>query len=80
MPQRRADIRRQVVVLVLLVLAVDAVAIALFYLLGLDEASTGVKLGFTALWTVATLAVVLTGLTRIRQARVRRHPPPDDRP
>ncbi|HEU5041113.1 MAG TPA: hypothetical protein VFT84_09850 [Gemmatimonadales bacterium] len=59
------------------VLAVDAVFIVGYYLLGMRTRPGGLVLGYTAAWTVATLAVVLRGLTRVRAERVRRaHRPP----
>lgn len=57
--------------LVVSVLAVDAAAIAVYYLSGLDQAGTRTRIVFTIVWTVATLLVVLLGLTRIRATRLR---------
>ena len=59
-------------VLVGLVLAVDALFIAGYFLAGVPGRADGFKLGYTAAWTVATLLVVLRGLTRLRAERVRR--------
>ena len=70
----RASLRREVLGLVLSVAALDAVCIALYFLAGLRHASDGVKVGFTALWTLATLGVVIRGLSRIRAARIHRKP------
>ncbi|MBA3258055.1 MAG: hypothetical protein H0T68_01145 [Gemmatimonadales bacterium] len=64
--------RREVLVLVGLVLAVDLVFIAGFYLARLGRATGAVKIGYTVLWTAVTLLVVLRGLGRIRAERVRR--------
>jgi|1185.fasta_scaffold329793_2 hypothetical protein len=66
----REGLRREVFVLVALVLAVDLVFIAAYFLAGLRGASDPVKLGFTVLWTLANLAVVMRGLTRLRKARL----------
>jgi len=55
---------------VALVLAVDAIAIGAYFLAGLGHADPGTRLAFTVLWMVATLLVVLVGLTRIRRARL----------
>ena len=63
--------RREVLILVGLVLAVDAAFIAVYYLANLSRASGALKLGYTALWTGATLLVVLRGLARIRAERIR---------
>jgi hypothetical protein len=65
----REGLRREVIVLVGLVLAVDLVFGGVYFLAGLRSASDAVKLGFTVLWTLATLALVLRGLTRLRKAR-----------
>jgi hypothetical protein len=63
--------RRELLILVLLVVAVDAVFISLYYAAGVAHAGGGLKLGFTIVWTGATLAVVIRGLTRVRAARGR---------
>lgn len=69
-------LRREVLVLVGLVLAVDAVFVAGYLLAGVARAPDGVKLAYTAGWTVATLLVVLRGLTRVRAERLRRRHQP----
>jgi putative Mn2+ efflux pump MntP len=63
-------VKREALVLVALVLAVDAVFIALYFGAGIERAADRVKIAFTLVWTVITLAVVIRGLTRIRSARV----------
>jgi hypothetical protein len=65
------SVRREVLGLVGLVLVVDAIFAATYFLAGIGRATDGAKLAFTAVWTVATLLVVVRGLTRIRRARVR---------
>lgn len=65
-------LKREVLVLVALVLAVDAAFVGLYYLAGLSRAGAPVKLAFTAGWTVVSLVVVLRGLGRIRAERARR--------
>jgi hypothetical protein len=55
---------------VVLVLAVDAIAIGTYFLAGLARAAPGTRLAFTVIWMVATLLAVLVGLTRIRRARL----------
>jgi len=62
--------KREALVLVGLVLAVDALFIAVYFGAGIERASDSVKVGFTVIWTVVNLAVVIRGLTRIRAARV----------
>jgi hypothetical protein len=70
MPGPRADrLRREVVLLVVLVVLVDALFIGGYALAGLAAASGGARLIYTLAWTGATLAVVLRGLTRIRAIR-----------
>jgi hypothetical protein len=70
MPGPRADrLRREVALLVVLVVLVDALFIGGYALAGLAAASGGVKLLYTLGWTAATLAVVLRGLIRIRAIR-----------
>jgi hypothetical protein len=64
-------LRREVLVLLGLVLGADAVFIAAFFLFRLADRSSGVRLGFTAGWTVVTLAIALRSLVRIRAARLR---------
>ena len=68
-------IRREVLGLVVLVLVVDAIFAAAYFLAGVARAADGTKLLFTAVWTVVTLVVVVRGLGRIRRARVRPTPP-----
>ena len=59
-------------VLVGLVLAVDALFIAGYYLAGVTRRPAGIKAGYTAAWTLAVLLVVLRGLARVRAERLRR--------
>jgi hypothetical protein len=72
MADDRAALRREVVALVLLVVLIDAVFIAAYVGARLAWAGSGLKLGFTILWTGVTLLVVLRSLGRIRAARLRR--------
>ena len=53
------------------ILLVDAAAIGSYYLVGMETRSAGVRLGFTIAWVVATLAVVVPRLQRIRGHRTR---------
>jgi hypothetical protein len=66
----REPVRREVVTLIVLVVGVDLLFIASYFLAGLPAASGAVKLGFTVLWTLATLGLVVRGLTRVRRARL----------
>jgi len=67
-------IRREVLTLVGLVVLIDLVFIAAYFLGGIDHSSDQMKLVFTVVWTAITLIVVLRGLLRIRQARLSRDP------
>lgn len=69
------SVRREALSLVGLVLAVDLVFVALYFLTRLQRAPDGAKVAFTAVWTLLTLAVVLRGLTRIRASRAPRGGP-----
>jgi hypothetical protein len=75
MPPPVPDIRRLLLRLVLRVLAVHAIAIALYYAAGLTRAGQDVRIAFVTVWMVLTLAVVLPSLLRIRRSRR----PPRDR-
>ena len=68
---RRRAVRRHLVVMLLLVGVVDAVAVAAWFLVGLRGRSGGVQVLFTIVWTVATLAVVVVSLRKIREAQRR---------
>jgi hypothetical protein len=65
-------LRREVLVLIVLVVLVEAGFICLAILSGLRHGPPAIKLGFTVVWTVVTLVIVLRGLTRIRAARAGR--------
>jgi hypothetical protein len=63
--------RRELAVLVGLVIAVDVLAVGVWLLAGIRHASPQVQLGFTVAWTLATLAVVVVSLRKIRLLRRR---------
>jgi hypothetical protein len=65
-------VRREVLILVGLVVVIDLVFIAAYFLGGIDQSSDQMKLLFTAVWTAITLVVVLRALLRIRRVRVPR--------
>ncbi len=67
-----SEVRSAFVRLVVSVVVLDAVALAAWYGLGVEHASERTRLVFTGTWTAATLVVVLTGLGRVRAARIRR--------
>ena len=57
--------------MVLAVVVLDVIALALKSRLLVDAWPAQRRLVFTAVWMVATLAIVATSLARIRAARVR---------
>ncbi|MBA3317582.1 MAG: hypothetical protein H0T50_05760 [Gemmatimonadales bacterium] len=63
--------KRELFLLLASVLMVDALFIAGFFLFQIDAARHPVKIGYTAVWTVVTLLVVLRSLARIRTMRRR---------
>ena len=65
----RSPAYRHLVTMVVGVVALDALALGVYYLAGVRDGSPELRTAFTAAWTVATLAVVGTGLRRIRRAR-----------
>ena len=67
-------VRREVLILVGLVVLIDLIFIAAYILGGIDRSTDQMKLLFTVVWTVITLVVVLRGLLRIRRARVPKRP------
>ena len=67
----RNALRRAVLELVVLVVLVDVVFVAIYYGADLAHTARSVTLGYTVLWTAATLAVVLRGLGRVRAERLR---------
>jgi hypothetical protein len=71
-----AGLKRELLLLVLIVLLIDAGFVALYLLTPLRWAGGTLKLGYTALWTGITLLVVLRGLGRIRALRVGRRGQP----
>jgi hypothetical protein len=68
---RRREMRRHLLVLIALVAAVDALAIAIWFLAGLRGRSGTVQLFFAIAWTVATLGVVVVSMRKIREAQGR---------
>jgi len=63
------DSRKLLFTMVLLVLALHAVAIGVYYGLDIARRPNQVQTTFVATWTVATLAIVLVYMKRIRQIR-----------
>ena len=70
-PAARA-MRRHLLEMIGLVIALDAVTIGIYYAVGMKGRPAKVQLAFTAVWTVLTLLVVLRGMGRVRAARLAR--------
>ncbi len=66
-----SDTRREVLRLVVSVMLVDAAAIAVFLIARLGEGPARARIIFAVVWTLVTLVVVLAGLARVRETRVR---------
>jgi hypothetical protein len=69
MVERADRVRREITVLIGLVLLVDAIFIGGYFVAGIFRAVTGVKVAFVVVWTLVTLAVALRSLARIRSIR-----------
>ncbi len=67
-----SGLRREVLLLITLVLALDAVFVGIYFLGNVRSASDAAKAVFTAVWTLSTLVLALRGLSRIRSVRLRR--------
>jgi hypothetical protein len=64
--------KRELLLLLATVLAVDALFIAGSFLFHLAAAGDAAKIGYTAAWTAVTLLLVLRALTRMRALRRQR--------
>lgn len=62
--------RSELLRLVIGVLVVDILAIGTYAFGGFSSASPRTRIAFAAVWTIATLLVVLIGLRRLREARM----------
>jgi len=67
-----SGLKREVLLLIGLVLALDAGFVAIYFLGDVRSASDSAKVVFTAVWTLAILAIAIRGLSRIRSARLRK--------
>lgn len=65
----RTPAQRELLRFVLTVLALEVVAIGIFYAADIESAPGGTRRAYMLIWTAASLVVVLTGLQRIRRAR-----------
>jgi hypothetical protein len=63
-------IRKEVLWLVAWVVALDGLFGAVYFLGHVSGGSDAAKLGFTAVWTLAILIIVIRSLSRIRSARL----------
>ena len=75
MADPKREIRKQLMVMVALILIIDAIAIAIFRRMGIEDAPRDRKTLFTGVWTLLSAIVVINGLYRIRVARNRRGRP-----
>jgi hypothetical protein len=66
-----SDTRREVLRLVVSVMLVDAAAIAVFFIARLGDGPARARIIFAVVWTLVTLVVVLAGLARVRETRIR---------
>ncbi len=65
------ELRRLLLRMVLAVVAVHAVAIGLYHALEIERRPQRTRNVFVVAWTLATLPVVLVGMTSIRKVRLR---------
>jgi hypothetical protein len=61
--------RKLLLSMVVLVVALDAVAIGTYFAFGLSQRPNQVQMAFTVIWVMITLAIVFVYLHRIRQLR-----------
>jgi hypothetical protein len=61
--------RRQLLVMIGVIVVVDAAAIAAWFYAGIRGRSAVVQLLFTMVWTAATLAAVIVSMRKIMAAR-----------
>ena len=61
--------RKALMTMVVLVVVLDAVVIGIYYALGIQGRSNQVQTGFVAVWVLATLAIVVVYMKRIRRIR-----------
>ena len=61
--------RKLLLTMVALVVGLDSLAIGAYYTLGVARRENPVQMAFIVVWTMATLAIVVVYLHRIRQIR-----------
>lgn len=69
MTSAKTDVKKHFLVIVALVIGVGALAMSIHELAGIRTAAPTARLAFTLAWTAANVAIVATGLYRIRVAR-----------
>ena len=69
MPFGSRDSRKLLLTMVALVVVLDVVMIAIRQFLGIAQRSNQVQVAFVAVWILATLAIVVPYMKRIRQLR-----------
>jgi hypothetical protein len=62
--------QKEVLLLITLVLAIDAVFVATYFAARIRYAPDVAKIVFTAVWTLAVLMVAIRSLSKIRRARL----------
>lgn len=65
----KRTLQRLLMRLVVLVIAIDVVAIGAYYLLDVEQQGRGVRLGFMIAWVAVTMLVVLPILQQLKAAR-----------
>ena len=65
------EMKRELLIMIASVVALDAVVIAIYYAVGIKTTSQRTQTIFVAVWTVVTLLLVLRGTGRVRAARIR---------
>jgi hypothetical protein len=65
------EMKRQLLIMIGLVTAIDAVAVAILFLGGIRGRGQAVQLLFAIGWTLAILGVVVVSMRKIRNARKR---------
>jgi hypothetical protein len=62
--------QKEVLLLITVVLAIDAVFVAIYFAARIRYAPDVAKIAFTAVWTLAVLMVAIRSLSKIRRARL----------
>jgi hypothetical protein len=61
--------RKALMTMIVLVVVLDAMVIAIYYALAISQRSPQVQTAFVGVWVLATLAIVVVYIKRIRQLR-----------